>query len=224
MSSSTARPRPSSTEGSTLPWTVGTILTARADVLVDDRIGAGRAGGVQQIALRQDDQVGAGDLVLEHFLDRIVMVERLVGGALRLQARPCRRRPGLRPAPAPSTTAMTPSTVTRLFTDGHWKAWTSGLGRARPEVSIRMWSTFGVTRQDLVERRDEIVGDGAADAAIGQFDDVFLRAGVDAAALQDLAVDADIAELVDDDGQPLAARRSRADGGSASSCRRRGSR
>ena len=49
-----------------------------------------------------------------------------------------------RQGPAPSTTAMTPSTVTRLLIVGHWKARTSGLGRARPEVSMRMWSTFGV--------------------------------------------------------------------------------
>ena len=74
-----------------------------------------------------------------------------------------------------------------------------------------MWSTFGVARQDLVERRHEIVGDGAADAAIGEFDDVFLRTSVDAAAFQDFAVDADVAELVDDDGEPLALARSRAD-------------
>ena len=59
-------------------------------------------------------------------------------------------------------------------------------------------------RQDLVERRHEIVGYGAADAAIGELDDVFLRAGVDAAALEDFAVNADVAELVDDQRQPLA--------------------
>ena len=70
---------------------------------------------------------------------------------------------------------------------------------------MRMWSTFGSQRQDLVERRHEVVGHGAADAAIGQLDDVLLRAGLDAAALQDLAVDADVAELVDDDGEPPAA-------------------
>ena len=40
----------------------------------------------------------------------------------------------------PSTTAMTPSTVTRERIAGQLKALTSGLGRARPEVSIRMCS------------------------------------------------------------------------------------
>ena len=57
-------------------------------------------------------------------------------------------------------------------------------------------------REDLVERRHELVGDGAAEAAIGELDDVLLRAGGIAAALEDLAVDADIAELVDDHREP----------------------
>ncbi len=52
------------------------------------------------------------------------------------------------------------------------------------------------------QRRHEIIGHGAADAAVGQLDDAVLRAAFDAAALQDLAVDADIAELVDDHGEP----------------------
>src|SRR5262249_13093751 len=47
---------------------------------------------------------------------------------------------------------------------------------------------------------------GAAQAAIGELDDVLLRTGVVEAALQNLAVDADIAELVDDDGEPAALR------------------
>ena len=58
--------------------------------------------------------------------------------------------------------------------------------------------------QNGVERRHEFVGDGAAQAAIGELDDVLLRAGGIAAAFEDFAVDADIAELVDDDGEPAA--------------------
>ncbi len=59
-----------------------------------------------------------------------------------------------------------------------------------------------LARQDLVERGHELVGDGAAEAAIGELDDVLLRAGGVAAAFENLAVDADIAELVHDDGKP----------------------
>ena len=45
----------------------------------------------------------------------------------------------------PSTTATTPSTVTRVEISGQPKARTSGCGRARPEVSITIWSG-GVSR------------------------------------------------------------------------------
>ena len=102
----------------------------------------------------------------------------------------------------PSTTATMLSTVTRLFTPGHWKACTSGFGSASPLVSIRMWSTRGTRREDPVQRRHEVVGHRAADAAVRELDDILLRAALDPAALQDLAVDPDVAELVDEDRQP----------------------
>ena len=54
--------------------------------------------------------------------------------------------------------------------------------------------------------RDEIVGHGAAQAAIGELDDILLGAALDAAAPQDFAIDSDAAELIDDDGEALAAR------------------
>ena len=62
------------------------------------------------------------------------------------------------------------------------------LGRVRPV-------------EQRVQGRDEIVGDGAADAAVRQFDDVLLRAACDAAALDEGAVEAEIAELVDENGE-----------------------
>ena len=55
-----------------------------------------------------------------------------------------------------------------------------------------------------VKRRQEIVGDRAAEAAIRQLDDVVVAAGRVAAAEQQLAVDAELAELVDDDRQAVA--------------------
>ncbi len=63
-----------------------------------------------------------------------------------------------------------------------------------------------VAREDRVERRHEFVGHRAADAAIGELDDVLLRTGGVAAALEDFAVDADIAEFVDDHGEAAALR------------------
>jgi len=62
----------------------------------------------------------------------------------------------------------------------------------------------GLARKNGVERRHELVGDGAAEAAVGELDNVLLRAGDVAAALEQLAVDADVAELVDDHREPAA--------------------
>ena len=56
-------------------------------------------------------------------------------------------------------------------------------------------------RENRIERGDELVGDRAAQAAVRKLDNVLLRAGRIPAALENLAVDADIAELVDDDGE-----------------------
>ncbi len=59
--------------------------------------------------------------------------------------------------------------------------------------------------QQLLHRGDEVVGHRAADAAVGQLDHVLLAAGLDAAALQEVAVDAEVAELVDDERDAPAA-------------------
>ena len=61
-------------------------------------------------------------------------------------------------------------------------------------------------RQNGIERRNELVRDRAAQAAIGKLDDILLGAGGVAARLENLAVDADIAELVDDHREAAALR------------------
>ena len=61
-------------------------------------------------------------------------------------------------------------------------------------------------RQQRRDGRHEVVGDRAAKAAIGEFDDgVFGAIGV-GAAFQDVAVDAEIAEFVDENSQAAALR------------------
>ena len=62
-----------------------------------------------------------------------------------------------------------------------------------------------LARQQRLDGRDEVVGHRAADAAIGQLDDVLLRTIGVGAGFQDLAVDAVAAELVDQHGELLAA-------------------
>ena len=68
-----------------------------------------------------------------------------------------------------------------------------------------MWSGRGSRFSSARHGGREIVGDGAADAAVGELDDVVLGARLGAAALQDIAVDADVAEFVDDQREPAAA-------------------
>ena len=177
---------------------------------------------VDEIALVEHDEIGAGDLVLEHLLDRIVMVERSVGGALRAErveiggdaAVGERRAVDHDHDAVDGDAALDRRPMERL----HQRLRQRQAGGLDDDV------LDAFARQNGVERRHELVGDGAAQAAIGEFDDVLLRAGVIAAAFENFAVDADVAELVDDDGEAAALRVGDARGGSASSCRRRESR
>ena len=206
-----------------MPFAVGTIFTARETCSPIAALAPGRARCVDQVALRKDDEVGAGDLILEDFLDRIVMIQRCIPGALR-----CKRV---------EIGGDLASGEGCAVHHGHHAVDRHAALHGRPleglDEGLGQREAGGLDddvvdprrpRQDLVQRRHEIVGHRAADAAIRQFDDVLLRTGFDAAAPQDLTVDADIAEFVDDQRQAFALWRSRADGGSASSCRRRGSR
>ena len=87
-----------------------------------------------------------------------------------------------------------------------------------------MWSGGSAALEQPGQGRQEIVGDRAAQAAIGQLDDVVVGASRVAAAEQQLAVDAELAELVDDDGEPPPGGMRPAGGARGSSCRRRESR
>jgi len=59
-------------------------------------------------------------------------------------------------------------------------------------------------RQQFFDGRNEIIGHRAADAAVGEFDDILLRTVGVRAGFQDLAVDALAAELVDQYSELLA--------------------
>ena len=163
------------------------------------------AGGVEQVALVEHDEIGAGDLVLEHLLDGIVVIERGVGGALARQRLEVggdaavgeRRAVDHRDDAVDRDAALDRRPVERL----HQRLGQREAGGLDHDVLDRR-----PQRQNRVERRHELVRHRAAQAAIGELDDVLLRTGGIAAALEDLAVDADIAELVDDDGEPPALR------------------
>jgi hypothetical protein len=130
-----------------------------------------------QIALREHHQIGAGELVLEYFLDRIVVIQGIIGSPLRGNSilidgdAAFRQRQRINHGD---------DTVDRG----------AGANR-RPVERLQKWlgqrQTRGlddngiqrtVPRQQFVHGRDEIVGDSAADAAVGQFDDIAGRAGL----------------------------------------------
>ena len=160
-------------------------------------------GGIEQIALVEHDEIRAGDLILEHFLDRIVVLERAVGGALARQRFEIGgdAAVGERWAVHHRDHAVDRHPVAdRRPQEGLHQR----LGQRQPGGLDH--DVIGLARQEGVERRDEFVGDRAAQTAIGELDDVVLRAGGIAAALEEFAVDPDIAELVDDDGELLALR------------------
>ncbi len=99
MSASVPTPRPSSTAGSSRPATALTTRTARGRLASSAAFARSAPARSIEVALGQHHEIGAGHLVLEHFLDRIVMVERGVAGPLRRPAHRDRWRRGQRPAP-----------------------------------------------------------------------------------------------------------------------------
>ncbi len=159
---------------------------------------------VQQIGLVEDDHVGCGELVLEQFLQRAFMIERRVGRALRIDRVLVFGEPAFRHRAA--------------VDHGHDAVHGHALADCRPveraDQRLRQRKA-GCLDDDVVDapvlvedrghRGQEIIGNRAADAAIGEFDDVVLAAGLVAAALEDVAIDAEVAELVDDqrDAPPI---------------------
>ena len=69
---------------------------------------------------------------------------------------------------------------------------------ARPAVSTRIAVEAAAALHQPGENADQVAAHGAADAAVIHLEDFFV--GID----DDIVVDADFAELVDDDGEPLA--------------------
>ena len=179
-------------------------LDAARQHVGDRRLRLGDARRIDEVAFVEHDEIGAGDLILEYFLDRIVVRERGVGGALLRQrvevvgdaAVGKRRAVDDDHDAVDGDAALDRRPMERL----HQRLRQSEAGGLDHDM------LDAVARQNGVERRHEFVGDRAAQAAIGEFDDVLLGAGVIAAAFEDFAVDADVAELVDDDGEPAALR------------------
>ena len=153
--------------------------------------------GVEQVDLAEHHQVGAAELLLEQLLQRRLVVEVGVLGARRRHRRLVGREPPL--GHSVSVDHGDHAVHRRPRADlGPGKGLKQRLGQGQTAGLDQ--DVLGRQRpvEQLLHGRQEVVGDGAADAAVGQFDDVVVRAAFDAAAAQDLPVDADVAELVDD--------------------------
>ena len=157
------------------------------------------AGFGEQVGLVEDHQVGAGDLVFEDLGERRLVIEGVVGRALRLERgfvvgetafrerravdhrdHAVHREPGANLGPVEGRDQ-------RL---GEREA-----GGLDEDVLGRR-----VAGQQRFDRRHEVVGDGATEAAVGELDHIGRVAGLIAAAAQHRLVDPEIAELVDDHG------------------------
>jgi len=132
------------------------------------------------------------------------MVDRRVGRALDGPPPRGRWRSGPRPRRRRRSPSPPPSTVRRVRISGQAKACTSGFAAQGPRFRRRLPRRLGAV-DEAAQGRQEIVGDGAAQAAIRQLDDVAVAACRVAAASSNSPVDAELAELVDDDRQPVPA-------------------
>ncbi len=162
----------------------------------------GQGGGVQQVGLVQHHEIGAVQLVEIDLGQRVVVVEGLV-----------RRTLGGDGSRIVGEAAVGDG---RAIHHGdhavHRHAVADGGPAERLQQRFRQCKAGGLDDDVLgwggaveqrLHRRQEFVGDGAAEAAIGQLHHI-LAAG-NAATAQHVAVDAERAELVDDDGDAPAA-------------------
>src|SRR5262245_49008669 len=148
--------------------------------------------GVQQVALVEHHEIGAGDLIVEHLLDWIVMIERSVGCAL---ARERIKIGGEAPLGQRSAVDHGDDSVDRDPTLDRRPV--KGLDQRLRQCQARRLDhdmlDQGFSRQDRIQRGYEVVGDRAAEATVGQFDDVLWRTRLIAATPENFAVDADVA-------------------------------
>ena len=160
---------------------------------------------VEQVALVEHHEIRAGDLGLEHLHYGVVVFARGVLGARARQRRHVggdaslgeRRAVHHRNDAVHRDAAPDRRPAERLH---------QRLGQREAGGFDHDVLDGGLLRQDKVERRHEGVRHRATQAAIGELDDVVGRAGGVGAALEDVAVDADVAELVDDHGEAAALR------------------
>jgi hypothetical protein len=163
------------------------------------------AGRVKQIALGEHHEIGASDLILEHLLDRIVVIERIIGRAL---ARERLEIGGDMSAGKGCAIDHGDDAI-----DGDARLYRRPMEGLNQGLRQREAGRFDhdmldawLARENQIECGDELVRHRAAQAPVGQLDDILFGAGGVAATFENFAVDADVAEFVDDHRDPSALR------------------
>ncbi len=151
-----------------------------------------------QVGLVHHDHVGAGDLVLEQLRQGRVMVEIVVAPPLGIDrgdgmGEPARGDGGAIDHGHDTVHGHAGADI-RPAEGRHQRLRQCEPGGFDDDVLGRH-----VAVQQLFQRRHEILGHGAADAAVRQFHHVLIGAAFDSACLQDVAIDAQITEFVDDE-------------------------
>ena len=160
---------------------------------------------VDEVRLVQHHQVRAGELLLQELLERALVVERVVGLALRLHRGGVRReeprRVGGRVEHRHHAVHRHPGAHARPA-----EGLDERLGEREPRGLDHDVIRWRVAAEQALDGGQEVVGDGAADAAVGELEDGVLLAAFDPASLDDLRIHADIPELVDHEREAPAPR------------------
>ena len=138
------------------------------------------ASALEQVGLVQDDEIGGEELILEDLLERVVVIERRIGGALFRE----RVEVGGEAARGNGRAVHHGDNAIHGGAGADVRPVEGFHQRLRQRQPRRLdYDVIGPlgARQQRVERRHEIVRDGAAQAAVGQLDDVLLGAAFDAA-------------------------------------------
>ena len=167
----------------------------------DHGLGLAACGSIHQVGLVEDDDIRDGDLILEDLGERKIMLDRGVGVGLPVDRADIL---GKEPGSDSGSVRHCDDAVDRDARADRrpFEGLDQRFGQRQPGGFDQDMIGLRVERQNSFQRRDEIIGDRAADAAIGEFHHLHRRAAWVAAIGDEVAVEADITELVDDDGDP----------------------
>ena len=159
---------------------------------------------IDQVGFVDDDKIGRRQLILIDFGQRIVVIERRVLGALAGHRLGVVGEPPLGGGRSIDDGDNTVDRDARPHSRPVERL-EQRLGQGKPRCFDENMFGWVVAGDQRLHRRDELVGDGAAQAAVGQLDNIALATAFDAALAQSVPVNADGAEFVDDNGDPAPA-------------------